>query len=107
MEQGTIKGRVFSSETKGLLDNDGYWSVTVEIKEKATLDGVEWFEETIDAMSIDKSFDNAHQTALRSVLQWMEEYVYSRGFNSLIEAKWKLREATENGKPDPDQNPAS
>jgi len=90
-----LKQRIFSQETAGKLSDDGYWTLTVEIKERDTLDGINWREERVVAQSIDTSFDDAHKTALRSVLQQMNSIVYSRGFDSLIDAVESLKEATD------------
>jgi hypothetical protein len=81
-----LKGRVFSNETKGVMGDDGYWKLTITITERDTLDGVNWREESLSAASIDTDFDAAHRTAMRSVLQSMNDIVYARGFDSLIEA---------------------
>ena len=81
-----LTGRVFESNTTGTLEKDGYWKIIVSITEKQSEDGITWKEESISSMSLDTTFDAAHKTALRSVLQEMNERVYAKGFDSLIEA---------------------
>jgi soluble cytochrome b562 len=81
-----LKGKVFGSDTTGIKGDDGYWKLTVVICEKETEDGATWREEKLSSMAFDTSFQAAHETALRSVLQEMNERVYAKGFDSLIEA---------------------
>lgn len=81
-----LTGRVFDSSTVGILEKDGFWKLTVTITEKQSEDGITWREESVSCMSVDTSFDAAHKTSLRSVLQEMNERVYAKGFDSLIDA---------------------
>lgn len=92
-----IVGRSFEQSTNGLKDTDGTWKVTVTVSERITTDGENWETESISAMGMDKSFDEAHKVALRSVLQWLEEYVYSRGFDNLVFAMKAQKEQDSNG----------
>jgi hypothetical protein len=81
------KGRVFAQETKGVCADDGFWTVTVTMREQVTWENGEVQEEVINAMSMDKNFDDAHKTALRASLQELQDLVYARGFESLIEGR--------------------
>jgi hypothetical protein len=98
-----LKGREFVNVTKGELDSDGYWRVIVTITEKIQIND-QWFEESIDAMGIDRTWDEAHKTALKSVLGWLGENVYDKGFDNLVLAMAFQREQEENGKLVTDNN---
>lgn len=87
MEEKFYKGRVFFQETRGVQGEDGYWKVEVDLMEKVTLkDGTE-LEEHIKAMAMDSTFIGAHQVALRSALAELQDLVYAKGFDSLIEGR--------------------
>lgn len=79
-----IVGRVFENRTEGERGLDGFWKVTVIVMEKVTFNGVDWEKEEVSAVGMDRTWDEANKTALRSVLQYLDEYVYSRGFDSLV-----------------------
>src|SRR5512132_1902840 len=81
------KGRVFAQETKGVRGDDGYWTVSVIMTEKVTWEDGQEVEESIAATSMDKSFDAAHKVAMRASLAELQDLVYARGFESLIEGK--------------------
>ena len=86
MKAKDYKYREFSSDTKAIRDEDGTWKVTIDNKERASLDGENWIEERIEVMVMDDDFDNAHKIALQSLFRWIEENVNSKGFNSMIDA---------------------
>ena len=81
-----VIGRVFTNQVTGEKDEDGMWKVNVIVKERTTVDGEVWEDEEVSAMSIDKNFDAAHRTALGSVLHFLDDEVYSKGFDSLVPA---------------------
>ena len=81
-----VIGRVFTNQVTGEKGEDGMWKVTVLVQEKTTIDGKVWENEEVSAMSIDKNFDAAHRTALGSVLHFLDDEVYSKGFDSLVPA---------------------
>ena len=103
MDTNTIVGRIFTNTTKGTKDASGFWNVVVDVNEEISVDGETWEKETVTAMGIDKSFDLAHRTAMRSVLQWLEENVYSRGFDNLVFAM-KAQRGLEAYEPQPNVN---
>lgn len=97
MEIKNAVGRSFVSETLSHRDEHGYWMVTVRITEKATLDGANWVEETIEASSADKNHDSAHKLAMFSCLQELNRLTVSAGFDSLIEGReWDRANGTGN-----------
>jgi hypothetical protein len=51
-------------------------------------------------MNFDRTFDAAHRTALGSVLHYLDDEVYSKGFDSLVPAMRAKREldGTDNNK---------
>lgn len=95
MESNTLKGRVFSQTTTGVKNENGMWTLEVVMVEKVTMPDGQVFEESIETMCMDEDFDTAHQTALRAALTELQELVYSRGFDSLIEGKEYQRKLEE------------
>jgi len=106
MDMTYLSGRGFTSVTKGEKDENEFWKVVVVMGETISYPNGTSREEHIEAMGIDKNFDKAHQTALKSCLQQLQDYVYSRGFESLIEAMDYMRNLESgdgnNDKPDQD-----
>lgn len=99
MDANKVTGREFINSVVGELGEDGKWKVVVKIQERMTEDGENWDDEEVSAMSIDKSYDSAHRTALGSVLHYLDDEVYSKGFDSLVPAmkeKRKLDGANDN-----------
>lgn len=87
MKEKDYKGRVFAQETVGIRMDDGGWKVTVTMTEKVTLNnGIERVE-TIEAMAMDSTFNDAHRVALQSSMAELQDLVYARGFESLIEGR--------------------
>lgn len=80
-----LKYRYFGSGTTANLDDNGYWHVTVEILEKYTDNDGNNREEKLSASAVDKTLNTAHALALASAMQEMDELVYSKGYESLIE----------------------
>ena len=81
-----VIGRSFTNQVTGEKGEDGMWKVNVLVKERTTVDGEVWEDEEVSAMSIDTNFDAAHRTALGSVLHYLDDEVYSKGFDSLVPA---------------------
>ena len=67
-ETPTILGRTFTSTTTGLF-KDGYWEVVSTMEEKRTTDGENWEEKKINAMGIDRTFAEAYNTAIQSIVE--------------------------------------
>lgn len=80
-----IKERFFGSTTTGEKDKDGTWKVVLDCTEKIVWNDGTTKEETISFMGMDSNFHLAHQTTLRGYLNWMNDFVYGRGSDSLIE----------------------
>lgn len=81
-----VTGRSFLSDTKGEKDEAGNWYVAVVMTETITYPNGTERTETIVGEHVDKDFHEAHKNAMRDVLQRVQDLVYSRGFDSLIEA---------------------
>lgn len=85
MDYSNLKGRYFGNDTLATQKENGMWDVTVIIKERLTDDGVNWSEESIGFTATDPDFQTAHKLALTSCLQVLQELVYGKGFDSLIQ----------------------
>lgn len=93
-----IVGREYTSVTKCTLDGDEYWKAINEIHDKVLYEGeIEWVDEKIEAMSIDKDSQAAIQTAMSSTLNYLVQNVYQNGFNGLVEYR-EFQRALEDGK---------
>ena len=92
----TYVGRQFESVTTGTLDADNDWTVTVKSTERVTKDGTNWEEESIEFKAIDNSFQKAHKVALTAFVRWMDDNIYSKGTDSLVEAVKMQKELTTN-----------
>lgn len=103
-----LMGRSFYSLTTGTKEGDD-WKVTVNMSETLSYPNNEVRQEYIEKTIVDKSFDMAHKEAMRQVLQDLENLVYSRGFDSLIEALDYERnlEATNDSEAQPDETTQS
>lgn len=86
MEMDYLQGRGFTSVTKGERDERGIWTVNVRMGETISYPNGTVRGEGIEATRESTSFDTAHQMALKECLQQLQDLVYSRGFDSLIEA---------------------
>src|SRR6188474_183124 len=87
MDMNYLAGRSFSSITSGSKEEDGDWSVKVVMTETLIFPNGQVRTETVEALSKEKEFDLAHKEAMRQVLQEVQDLVYTRGFESLIEAR--------------------
>jgi len=86
MDMNLILERKFYNDTVGLKETDNTWKLIVTLGEKIVLKDGTVREEKLEAMSLDTDFGSAQRIALRSVLQQMDDLVYARGFDSLIDA---------------------
>lgn len=80
-----VRGRSFGSQTSGVKFEDGKWHLTVTMSETVLYPNGTSREETITHTAENTDFDTAHKEAMRQVLQELQDLVYSRGFDSLIE----------------------
>lgn len=87
MDMTYLSGRSFSSYTTGIKGEDGKWKVSVELGERVQYPNGTHKQESIFYEEVNEDFDVAHQTALKACLYDLQELVYSRNFDSLIEAK--------------------
>jgi hypothetical protein len=87
MEMTYLSGRSFSSVTTGTKEENGDWNVKVLMTETLDYPNGTKREESIEKSAISPSFNVAHQTAMNGVLQVLQDLVYTRGFDSLIEAR--------------------
>lgn len=87
MDNNTLVGRGFGQQTTATRDIDGFWKIEVLMTEKVIYPDGSVKEESIESMHVDRDFDVAHQVALHSALSELNELVYDRGFDSLIEGK--------------------
>lgn len=86
LDDREILGRDFNSLTHSTRDVEGYWKVIVTISDRVLYAGSDsWIEENIEAMSVDKDFHNAVETAMKSSLGYIVENVYQKGFPGLVE----------------------
>jgi hypothetical protein len=86
LDDREILGRDFNSLTHSVKDEEGYWRVIVTITDKVLYAGSDsWIVENVEAMSVDKDFHNAVETAMRSSLGFIVEHVYQKGFPGLVE----------------------
>ncbi len=76
-----IVARTFSSTTVSTLE-EGYWKVIIDMVEKISFDGKEFEERKLDAMSIDKDFARAYETALKSLVNKYQDE--TKGFSTLF-----------------------
>ena len=90
-------GKSFVNDNKGILGEDGYWTVTVLMTEKFFYDDGSETTEVIESMCMDNNFQMAHQTALASALVQYRQEVYDRGLTSLIEAREKYGKLNDYG----------
>ena len=79
----TILGRTFTSTTTGLF-KDGFWEVISSMEEKRTTDGENWEEKKISAMSLDKTFAEAYNTAIGSVVEQFSDIMKENKSRSLF-----------------------
>lgn len=86
MNYKNLKGRYFGNDVMSTKADNGMWTVTVVIRERVSEDGENWVEESIGASAMDMNFDTAHKLALGTVLSELNELVYVKGFESLVEA---------------------
>ena len=87
MDMSYLSGRSFLSDTKGYKDEEGNWNVVTVMTETLTYPNGTVREEKIEGSYKDPEFKVAHMLAMREVLQELQDLVYNRGFDSLIEAK--------------------
>jgi len=86
LDDREILGRDFNSLTHSTKDEEGYWRVIVTISDRVLYAGSDsWIEENVEAMSVDKDFHNAVETAMKSSLGYIVENVYQKGFPGLVE----------------------
>jgi hypothetical protein len=86
MDMTYVSGRSFGSNTTGYKDEgDGLWHVVVTMVEILTFPNGLERSETIEGRAENVSFHEAHKSAMRDVLQLLQDLVYSKGFDSLIE----------------------
>lgn len=87
MENSDIKSRGFSQTTLGSKRENGMWELTVVMTESVVYnDGTER-SESIETMCVDEDFFTAQQVALRAALTELQDLVYSRGLDSIIEGR--------------------
>ncbi len=102
LDDRDILGRDFNSLTHSTKDEEGYWRVIVTITDKVLYKGNDsWIEENVEAMSVDKDFHNAVETAMKSSLGYIVENVYNKGFPGLVEFREferKVKELSEANK---------
>lgn len=86
LDDRDILGRDFNSLTHSTKDEEGYWKVIVTISDKVLYAGSDsWIEEKVEAMSVDKDFHSAVETAMKSSLGYIVENIYQKGFPGLVE----------------------
>lgn len=90
-------GKSFVNDNKGILGDDGYWTVTVLMTETFYYDDGSEDVETIESKCMDTNYHLAHQTALASAMIQLREEVYDRHLTSLIEARQKFGRLNDNG----------
>lgn len=87
-EDRKVVGRKFSSTTVSELDDEGFWKVVATSTDSALYEGAEeWVTEQIESMSVDRNHAEAIQTAMSSVLSFLVENVYNKGFTGLVELR--------------------
>lgn len=86
LDDRDILGRDFVSLTHSTKDAEGFWKVVVTITDRVLYAGDEnWIEESVEAMSMDKDFHQAVETAMRASLGYIVQNAYNKGFPGLIE----------------------
>ena len=100
-----LVGRIFDTQVKGTLGEDGTWEVMLVNRESVTTDGENWEDETIAFKSLDTSFGSAHETVLRAYISWMQDNVYDKGLDSLILAVRALKEPSDGNDSKTDETP--
>jgi hypothetical protein len=85
VDSDKIKMRKFNSRTVGEKDTDGYWKVILSCDETIVTNEEIELREEVSFMGIDRDFIDAHETALKAYLNWMETYVYKQNTDSIIE----------------------
>ena len=86
-EKTEYKGKRFFSETEGILGEDGYWKIISGIGESRSKDGEDWETLFMDAMALNKDFEEGYSTALGSVLAQFMAKTHERGFDNLFDAE--------------------
>lgn len=84
LEDKYVVGRVLDTQVKGIKLDDNTWEVTYICRESFSRGGEEWDSETLAFKSVDKSFDTAHKAVVTAYINWMNEHVFTPGYNSLI-----------------------
>ena len=87
MDMTYVSGRSFASVTSGTKDEDGDWIVNIVMSETINYPNGLVRQEEVSGFKKDKDFDLAHKTAMQYVLQQLQDLVYSKGFDSLIEGR--------------------
>lgn len=83
MSPNEIIARMMANNTVATKDADGYWKVIITMTEKISTDGEHFDEKKIEKMGISNDFQQAFDTALKSLLQ--EYAALTGGSGSLFE----------------------
>lgn len=108
MEMEYLAGRSFTSHTQGWKNSGGDWDVVMTMTETVSYPNGQQRTEAIETKGSHKDFDTAHKVALADCMNQLQELVYAKGFDSLIEARDYERTLAERNDTDPkvDQTPA-
>jgi hypothetical protein len=98
MEQKVI-AREYISNTRCDVQEDGTWKAFNEVKDRVLLEGAtEWIEESVNAMAYDDAPEEAVKTAMNSVLAYIVQNVYQKGFRGLVDYRAYERQLEEGRK---------
>jgi hypothetical protein len=90
MDEQTIVGRSFGSDTTAIKNEEGDWEVTCRMIEKMLMSGeTEWKEKIIATKYIDASFEKAYGIAMSATLEKFEQEVEKTKSDSLFVAPEK------------------
>lgn len=104
MDYNNLKGRYFGNDTFAKKGENGMWEVTVIIRERVSEDGENWVEESIGASAMDADFTIAHKLCLMSVLGELNDLVYSKGIDSLVQGLEIKRKSEEDNESSAENN---
>jgi hypothetical protein len=80
-----ITGKSFISTTTAELNQNGTWTVQVVMKEGRKVDYGEWEEKTIEAVSTDKSIQEAYVNATSMAIDELKKQFTQNKTESLFE----------------------
>lgn len=89
-EKKLVTGRVFGSNTMATRNEDGSWTVTVDMVEKRRLNGEDWEDKTVITTISDQYFERAYVTAMNATIDKFSRAVEESGSDSMFPSEDEL-----------------